>query len=486
MLLDTARLGWRNLGRNLRRTLSTGAALAFGICLCVASYGLIDGLSAQMLEALTRLDLGHVQIHAPKFAKRRSLQETVDDADQVVELATTVPGVVAAAPRAYAFGLVSGKGKSSGVEMVGVDPVAEPRVTKLHEQLRQGRYLDTAPTPWPAGRELTEAERARDEALTDAAEDDALAEIEALGEIGSDDDEPTAEAAAKDNAEAAADTQALAKALSPPPERALRVILGQSLAKVLGAEIGSELYVSTVTIDGLVEAVFLEVVGIYRTGTQLYDRNRIYLHVADLRRLTHLAGAVHEVALLVDPVDEAPAIAAAIQTKLGKGDSLLVRSWDRVRPDLKQMLNLNEVSTDLMVFIIFIVATLGVVNTMLMSVFERTRELGVLKAIGMSGGRIVSLIVCETLFLVLAAAAVGTALGLGLDGYMVHYGVDLSSITGGFSLAGVGLNPVIYGVITPRGVLMPTAVLSTTCLLASLYPALRAARMQPAVGMRAT
>jgi ABC-type antimicrobial peptide transport system permease subunit len=139
-----------------------------------------------------------------------------------------------------------------------------------------------------------------------------------------------------------------------------------------------------------------------------------------------------------------------------------------------------------MVLIIFIVATLGVVNTMLMSVFERTRELGVLKAIGMTGGRIVTLIVTETILLVLAASLAGTGLGLAMDGYMVEYGVDLSRFTQGLSLAGIGVNPVIKGVITVRGVIMPTIVLSLSCLLASLYPAIRAARLEPAIGMRET
>ena len=81
---------------------------------------------------------------------------------------------------------------------------------------------------------------------------------------------------------------------------------------------------------------------------------------------------------------------------------------------------------------------------------------------------------------------VGTLLGLGLDLYMVAYGVDLTSFTGGFSMAGVAVKPIIYGVISVRGLMMPTLVLSAFSVLASLYPALRAARLEPAIGMRET
>jgi ABC-type lipoprotein release transport system permease subunit len=263
------------------------------------------------------------------------------------------------------------------------------------------------------------------------------------------------------------------------------VIVGQSLAKVLSVGVGGRLYASTLTLDGNAEAVDLEVVGIYSTGTQSYDRTRIYLHLADLQRLTGLGKRVHEVAVSLGRSEDANAVAAALAARLPDA-KLAIRSWSQVRPDILQMLRINELSTDLMVLIIFVVATLGVVNTMLMSVFERTRELGVLKAIGMSAGRIVALIVTETVLLVLGSALVGTLLGLGLDLYMVRYGVDLSAISSGVSLSGIGIRPVIYGAVTWRGLAMPTVILATSCVLASLYPAARAARLQPAVGMRET
>ncbi len=504
-MIDTFRLAWRNLGRNLRRTLTTASALAFGISLCVATYGLIDGLSAQLVNALTRLDLGHVQVHNPKFADSRNLQDRIADPAAALSAARAIDGVKGATARGYAYGLVSGKRKSSGVELVGVDPQHEPLVTELGKQLREGRYLETQATPWPAGRALSAAEKATDRALTEAAESRAIDEIEDLDSL---DEQPEpaegdGPAAAKKEQpgeggrngpkEARAPpktgggdlkaTATLARTLSPPPSRPLRVILGSSLTRVLGTKLGGQLYISTLTTDGQAEAVFLEVIGIYETGTQLHDRHRIYLHLADLQRLTHLGKTAHEIAISVGMPDQATAIAKALGPQLPKN---LVRPWNVVRPDIQQMITINTVSTDLMVLIIFIVATLGVVNTMLMNVFERTRELGVLKAIGMSGGKIVGLIVSETFLMVLCAALVGTGLGLALDAYMVHYGVDLTSITGGFSLSGIGIKPIIYGVVTLRGVLMPTAVLATSCVLASLYPAIRAARMQPAIGMRET
>ncbi|MCK5795908.1 MAG: FtsX-like permease family protein, partial [Deltaproteobacteria bacterium] len=152
-------------------------------------------------------------------------------------------------------------------------------------------------------------------------------------------------------------------------------------------------------------------------------------------------------------------------------------------PDMKQMIDLSRGSSMLMVFIILFVAVLGVINTMLMSVFERTRELGILKAIGMSGFRVLSLIVVETLLLAVVAAAVGTILGLGLDLILMHVGINLTGLTE-TSMAGVALDPVLRAAITAEGLLVPAIVLLVSCLLASIYPALRAARLRPAIGMR--
>jgi ABC-type antimicrobial peptide transport system permease subunit len=150
------------------------------------------------------------------------------------------------------------------------------------------------------------------------------------------------------------------------------------------------------------------------------------------------------------------------------------------------MLKMNDVSSIIMVSIILFVAALGVVNTMLMAVFERTRELGVLKAIGMSPFAIVRMMMAETLLLILLGGLSGLVLGLGLDVYLMVEGLDLSSSTGGMTVGNVGINPIIYGVITPTGVLFPMVILLSITMVAAIYPALRAARMQPAIGMRET
>ncbi|MBI4704085.1 MAG: ABC transporter permease [Deltaproteobacteria bacterium] len=486
------RIAWRNLGRNRRRTLVAASALCFGIGLTVASYGLTDGMNEQILHALVRFDLGHVQIHERGYAKRRELRRPFANPESVLALVRGEPGVRAASARAYGFALVGSRDRSTGVELVGVDPRSEPEVTELDRQLVAGRYLDPEPTPWPPGRELTAEERAADERLTRQAEEAAMAEMEALPALAGSTDGAASAAPARLPAQpvraGAEASLALARALSPPPARAPRVLVGASLAKVLGVGVGDRLFASTQAVDGAAESVELEVAGVHRTGTQQHDRGRIYLHLGDMQRLVHLGGGVHEIALVLAAAGQAPAVASRVGRRLGASGraELAVRPWGSIRPDIAEILRLNDASMLIMMLVIFLVATLGVVSTMLMAVFERTRELGMLRAIGMSGTKIVLMIVTEALLLVICASAAGTALGLALDLYMVIWGVDLSLLTAGVSFGGIGLAPVLYGAITAKGLFAPALVLAACSLLASLYPAARAARLPPAIGMRET
>ncbi|HEY6178886.1 MAG TPA: ABC transporter permease, partial [Kofleriaceae bacterium] len=170
----TIRLAWRNLGRNRRRSIITGVALAIGVTLSVASFGLIDGISASLVRSLTRFDVGHVQVHTRRYQATRRTEALIDDSARVASAMRATPGVVGVSGRVYGYALTSRGQRSAGLEIVGVDPRLERTVTELQTRIVRGRYLEDAPTPWPPGRALTPEERAQDDALTRAAESSAL------------------------------------------------------------------------------------------------------------------------------------------------------------------------------------------------------------------------------------------------------------------------------------------------------------------------
>lgn len=269
--------------------------------------------------------------------------------------------------------------------------------------------------------------------------------------------------------------------LAPSP--AGEVLLGKGLAEALRVEVGGEVVAVTQGADGSMGNELYRVVGIYQTGSVALDRAGAILHLADLQALLSLDGRIHEVALLAPGAGGVEALLASAQAAAG-GRELLVRSWDVIDPVAGQMIKTQDAAVGVLLFIVFSVAALGILNTMLMSVFERIRELGVLQALGLSPWQLMALVLVETVLLGGLGAVLGTSGGLVIDWWLVTRGIDLSSFTQGYSFAGVFFEPVMRGEFRPGRVVAVILAMLAVSVLASLWPAIRAARLDPVVAMR--
>jgi ABC-type lipoprotein release transport system permease subunit len=188
--------------------------------------------------------------------------------------------------------------------------------------------------------------------------------------------------------------------------------------------------------------------------------------------------------------EEATAVAALVRQAAGAldaGDEIL--SWDELAPDIVVMLVVFDAVPVVMVFVIFLAVAIGIVNTLLMSTFERFRELGLMKALGMRPGRVVAMVLAESAAIAALGVAGGLALGLAVVAYWSSVGLDLGVFMGGggeegFEIAGIAFDPVVW----PRAeasdlakIVIPVAFLT---VLAGLWPALKAARIQVTDALR--
>lgn len=458
------RIAWRNLGRNRRRTLITGAGIALGAALCIGAIGILDGLDLQIVRSVTDGELGHVQIHSPAYLRSRKLRDAFDPGP-VLPAIDHAADVAGAAPRVYGWGFAAKDTQSAGVQLMGIDPRREPSVTSL---LPAGAALPADPTPWKKAVPLTDQQRAEDAALTKAATDAAIAEIDA-----------TAPAAAQPVGRD--ETRALLAQLAPRPDAPLPALVGAGLARKLHVHAGDTFSVISQDLDGAQVDVDIRVVGTLHTSSDALDRTRIVMNWRDLQRMLGLGAQVHEIAIRTAHPDGAANVVAALQRETGLA-KLDVESWRQLRPDAVAIVGANDALSETLVFLIFLVSALGVTNTMLMSIFERKREFGVLKAVGMRPAMLVAMVVAETVLLAAVAASAGLIAGWGLDELLLHVGLHTSQAS--FSLAGTNVDPVLHAAITVKGLLMPVAALIGMAFVASLYPAFSAARVQPAVGMR--
>ncbi len=267
-------------------------------------------------------------------------------------------------------------------------------------------------------------------------------------------------------------------------DAAQQVVLGVGLAKEIEAELGDDVVMVTQAADGSMGNALYTVVGVASTGNTRMDNSGAWMHLADLQELLALPDQVHGLTILTDDADDLEAYGDALTASIG-GEAVEVQTWWQASPQTQEMLALRDVNTVFILGIVFTVAAFGIVNTMLMSVFERTRELGVLKAIGLRPGRMVWLIVFESVFLAGVASAIGLVLGAALDAYLIVVGIDFSGASGeGFSFSGVTLDPIIRGKVDYGSIAVIIVSTFVVSVLASLWPASKAARLEPVHAIR--
>lgn len=262
------------------------------------------------------------------------------------------------------------------------------------------------------------------------------------------------------------------------------IIIGHKLARDIDVELGDEVVAVTQATDGSTGNDLYTVVGQFKTGDVVMDQSGGYIHIADAEALLALDDQAHGITVLTDRADHVEAYAAALTAAVA-GDGVQVQPWWEASPTTAQMMGMRDMVAYYLLGIVFAVAAFGVINTMLMSVFERTRELGVLRALGLRKGKLVWLIVFESFFLAGLAAGIGLLLGGVFDWYLVVHGFDFSaSMPDGFSWEGVMLDPVMRGVVRPMPIVATVVAVFLVSVLASLWPAWRATRLQPVAAIR--
>jgi ABC-type lipoprotein release transport system permease subunit len=263
------------------------------------------------------------------------------------------------------------------------------------------------------------------------------------------------------------------------------VVIGDRLATTIGVDVGSEIVLLTPASDGSMGNDLYTVVGTFHTGLDSMDTGLVVMPLASLQELLRLApGRIHEVGIKLHDITAAATTAGALQLQLSKTLPVQVSPWEVLVPELADYVQFNHRVTFILFFIFFLLAVMGIANTMLMAIIERTRELGMLMAIGMRPAEVVELIVAEAVSLAIASLAFGAALGAPFLWYLQVHGINLGGHRGAVSLAGIVVGPIWHGQQDFTAYTQAAIGLALTALLASIYPALRAAHFRPAAALR--
>lgn len=266
-------------------------------------------------------------------------------------------------------------------------------------------------------------------------------------------------------------------------EQADAVLLGAGLADKLKVKVGGSVVLITQAADGSMGNAVFQVVGLVETGSAALDAGSAWVHLAPLQEVLALQDQAHELVVQLHDPERLEEGRTKIQAGAA-GTELLVRTWQEANPTAAKLLGSQNVGKAIMLGIVFSVAALGVLNTMLMSVFERTRELGVLRAIGMTPLRVLGLVLAEATLLGGLSSAAGLLLGGLFDLFLVYRGIDMSLDGKGMSYAGIRFDPIIRGEVHADGILMTIGFVFFVSIVAAIWPAIRAARLRPVDAMR--
>lgn len=264
------------------------------------------------------------------------------------------------------------------------------------------------------------------------------------------------------------------------PARPREVVLGRRLAKTLGVEVGGEVVLLSQGADGSTANDVYRVRGVLLGVSEPVDRATVFMTADAFRELMVLPEGAHQVLVRTPagaPLEQATAELAAL------APGLEAKSWKAINPGIASMLEAGRAAMGVMYVIVYIAIGILVLNATLMSVFERIREFGVLKALGVGPGGVLRLIFLETLIQTAVAVVAGVALSVPVNLYMTRVGLDLSAV-GSFSLSGVVHDPIWRSEIDAQGYVRPIVVLVVIIFLAVIYPATRAAFVRPLDAIR--
>ncbi|RLQ21011.1 FtsX-like permease family protein [Seongchinamella sediminis] len=404
----TQRLAWRNLWRHGRRTWLTVAGMVFCNALLVFMISMQLGSYALMIDGTLSVLTGHLQVQDQRFLDEPRMRYTVPDGEALARQLRHATGVSAIAARGSAFALASSEERSFGIQVLGVQPAYEHRVSTLPGLLSRGRYLDDS----------------------DAAE----------------------------------------------------IVVGAVLARNLKIDVGDEITLLGSGRDDSFAAGIATVVGIIDSGMTELDRSVAEIPLGYFQATFAMDTDVHALVIKVNDLDHVAPLKTAIAGLLPAA-STTVRDWDQLQPGLRQAIQADLFSAFVMYAVLIVLVAFSVLNTQLMSVLERTREFGVMTALGVRPGQLARLVLLETAIMSLLGLLLGCLAGGLLVAWLGQVGFTLEGMEE--AMERYNLEGRIYPQLSLASLFGGPLVVFLGGMLAAIYPALRLHTLQPVDAMRA-
>lgn len=422
------RYAQRNLSRQRGRSVLTATAVALAVALVVVGTTLIEGLVSDFLQEYVR-NTGHARVRHARYdqlSRFEPLEYTIDNTAARLQAIDKLPNVTDALPR-IRFGVML---QHTDTSTIVPDSTGIPEDELTDEQIFGRKALELGSC-----------------IAVDPTRERPINKLESQLVSG--------------------------RWFSQDPNE---IIIGIDLATRLNVEVGKSLELISFR-DGLRDTS-ARVVGIFDSGNNIINRGT-YVPLAAAQALLDLQDQSTELLVFGEDLFASNTLMTALRGSTAMGD-LALAEWRSIGI-MRTVTALFGVVFGALTLAIVIVAVAGLLNTMLMNVLERRREIGVLLALGMSRQRVIAAIVLEAATLAAIGVAIGAALGVAASTYLVRHGIELGSGTANLPVA---VGSVVHGKLTLINVLRAAALGGVTAILGALWPAWKASSLNPVEAMR--
>ena len=400
-LITLIKIGWRNIWRNKKRSVVVILSIILGLYGGLIIVSLMTTLNHQRMDTAINTYLADIQIHNKNYSNEYSIIDTIPNVQDLEEILKNDSRVKAFSKRAVINGMLSNSTGSYGVNVLGIHPDDEIKVTKVYSKMVEGDYFVS--------------------------------------------------------------------------KRPNTMIVGKKLADKLNLKIRSKVVIAFQDTNGDITSLLYRIEGIFRSGNSMFDDYNVFVKNNSIfSNLPDLSG-YHEIPILTTHND----ITKSLKFDLQKiNDSIDVKSWDDIAVELAYANKM--MSSFLYIFMLIVLSGLsfGIINTMLMAVLERKKEIGMLMSIGMTKIYIFLMICFETVFLSLVSIPFALLITYFTVDYFSVVGIDLSVVASGLENFGVG--SMFYLKLPSEYYINLSMLVIFISFISSIFPAIRALKINPA------
>ena len=399
-LLTLIKISWRNIWRNKLRSLVVIISIVFGLLGGIIIIAMSYGLNEERMNNAVDTYLSHIQIHNNLFSEDYNIKHTINNLDVIEKAINEDERVVSYSKRIVLNGMLSNSNGSYGIQVKGIDPDEEIKVTNTYEKIIDGEYFRSK----------------------------------------------------RDNT----------------------ILVGKKLADKLNLKLKSKVVITFQDENYELTSLLYRVEGIFRSGNSRYDEMNVFVKNKSIIKNLPGFNGYHEMPILLSDIELRGEVKKDL---IPLSSDNIVEGWDDIS---KELAYANEMlSAVLYIFMMIILSGLsfGVINTMLMAILERRKEIGMLMSIGMNRYKIFMMISFETIFLSLIALPFGLITSYLIVEYYSVVGIDLSVVEAGLENFGVGTR--LYFKVPNEEYFYVSLMVFVISIFSSIFPSIRALKINP-------